>query len=103
MTTIPLSEILTDLAETEKDIAHLSAIILHLRGFIEDTDEDRSRYRAELFTFRGLLSNAERLRDTIVAAKVKAEAQEPPAQLAAEAGIAGLDGQGVATPAKGDA
>ncbi len=63
---IPLAEMQSDLAATERDIERLNAIIDNLRLFISDSaGEDRSRFKAQLFTFEGLLGLAFRLRTTI--------------------------------------
>lgn len=65
--TLTKSEVETDLTNTDKDIERLSAIVDNLTLFIQDTDEDRRKFRAELLTFEALLSRAWSLREKIAA------------------------------------
>jgi hypothetical protein len=58
---IPLAEIERDEQDTLKDIAHLEAIVDHLRAFMQDTNEDRSSYRSDLLRFEGVLCRGQKL------------------------------------------
>ena len=59
-------EVEADFAATLRDINALQRIVDGINAFMTDTHgEDRSFYKADLFKYQGLLTQAERLKDKI--------------------------------------